>query len=357
LLITYGGHAQAAGVTVSKENFNALQDALNSYVEENCVLQKTEKTLFVDMKMDGKFPIDFAREIEKMEPFGISNKRPIFAVDVGEVNVLPIKAGSPHYTFTTDSIEMLDFNGGSRVELLSLPTKKTLIFDTALSTFKGKESLKGYLRNVITDNPDFESVELHTFMSSVKAVLLDSLSDGEVYDYQMDYESQGVVYAVSNPTSLSAYPELSSLPINFYYSQDKGISNKIIVCPMEIPTGMNKVVWLDELLSFIKTEIPTYCNYEICGYDNLEYVDTDRQVFAEVYKLLCAYNGCEFRSSADFFNKNQPMENGYQFVFSTEVFIELGLFSIEMGKLKVNTGIKNPLTNSKIYNKVYEIRG
>ena len=168
---------------------------------------------------------------------------------------------------------------------------------------------------------------------------------------------QGTVYAVAAADNLAAYPELKGLSVNYFTAQDKSVVDKIIISPTEFPSGMNRVIWLDEPIAFIKTDLPTYCNFELAGYDMLENVETDRGVFGEIYNLLRAFDGCEFTSSADFYRKYLPIENGYQFVFVTEVLLELGLIKIEMGRLKIISGFKNSLQNSKIYNKVYEIRG
>lgn len=359
LLITFGGHSQAAGVTVSKENFSALQERLNAFVDEHYTTEKPVKKIYVDCKIDGKFSLDFAREIERMEPFGIANKRPLFAVEVESVKSNPIKAGSVHFAFNTKAVEMLDFNGAGHVDLLALPVKKTVIFDTNLSTFKGREYLKGYLRQVVTTDDDLDKTDLYTFSASLKSLTEETLDESLVEDASgIDLTDQkATVYAVSDVKNLSLFPKLSNLPVSFYTVQDKSMGDKIVVAPKEFPQSMGRVVWLDEPIAFVKTDLPTYCNFDLCGYENLEYVDTDREIFAEVYNVLRTFDGSDFTSSAEFYLKNNPMENGYQFVFSTEVFMELGLITVEMGKLKVVSGVRNPLTNSKIYSKVYEIRG
>lgn len=359
LLITFGGHSQAAGVTISKDNFDEFYRRVNEFVKENYKNVKPTKKLYADAHIEGKFPIDFAREIERLEPFGVANKRPLFTTSVDMVKSSPIKAGSTHFSFNTDALEMLDFNGAGHVDLLSLPLEKKLVFDTNLSTFKGREYLKGYLKQIIVEGEDYSSCDLHAFSNSLKSILLDSLDESKVMpiDEEELLSENGTVFAISDVDNIGAYPFLSDIPVNFFTAQDKGVVNKLIVSPTEIPMGMNRVVWLDEPISFINTDLPTYCNYEISGYEKLEYLETDREVFGEIYNTLRSFDGCEFISSADFYEKYIPVENGYQFVFAMEVFFELGLLKIEMGKLKLVSGVKNPLTNSKIYSKVYEIRG
>ena len=54
---------------------------------------------------------------------------------------------------------------------------------------------------------------------------------------------------------------------------------------------------------------------------------------------------------------DNDIKDAKQFIFCLEVFIELGFFEIENGVLIKGKNTNNPLTNSKIYNKVRQING
>ena len=157
LLLTFGGHAQAAGLSVSKENFELLRQKLNEYAEKSFG-EITEKEIYVDIKADTEISMRLAEEIEMLEPFGVANRRPIFATSVGETVASPLKENSPHYSFGTKAVEMLDFNGEKDVGMLAFPVNKTLIYELNLSTFKNKKSVKGFLRNVVCDYDDFQPI-------------------------------------------------------------------------------------------------------------------------------------------------------------------------------------------------------
>ena len=158
LLLTFGGHAQAAGLSVSKENYEILRQRLNEYALTTFGGVSREKEIFVDIKAEREIPMRLAEEIEMLEPFGVANRRPLFATNVGETMMTPLKENSPHYSFLTSAVEMLDFNGLKDVETLAFPVQKTLVFELNLSTFKNKKSVKGFLRNVVCDFDDFKPV-------------------------------------------------------------------------------------------------------------------------------------------------------------------------------------------------------
>ncbi len=150
-LSSFGGHSQAAGLSVKQENFEIFRRAINDYAERNFGDVETEKEIYVDIMAEEEIPLRLAEEIELLEPFGVGNKRPLFATVVGKTVMKPLKEDSPHYCFDTLAVEMLDFNGASDVQTLAYPVPKTLVFELNVSTFRNKRSIKGFLRNVVCD--------------------------------------------------------------------------------------------------------------------------------------------------------------------------------------------------------------
>lgn len=158
LLLTFGGHAQAAGLSVEKDKYEILRQRLNEYAEKTFGSEGAEREIYVDIDAESEIPMRLAEEIELLEPFGVGNRRPLFATKVGETAVAPLKENSPHYSFCTQAVEMLDFNGAKDVETLAFPVQKTLVYELNLSTFKNKKSVKGFLRNIVCDFNDFQPI-------------------------------------------------------------------------------------------------------------------------------------------------------------------------------------------------------
>ena len=77
LLVRYGGHPMAAGLTMKKELLDIFREELN----RQCTLEKED---FVEKKMiDMELPFSnlsfaLAEDIKKLEPFGKGNERPAF---------------------------------------------------------------------------------------------------------------------------------------------------------------------------------------------------------------------------------------------------------------------------------------
>ena len=78
LFLRFGGHEQAAGLTLKKEHIDTLRSRLNA----DCTLSETdlEQTLRIDMEMPMSYATEeLARQFEILEPCGKGNPRPLFA--------------------------------------------------------------------------------------------------------------------------------------------------------------------------------------------------------------------------------------------------------------------------------------
>lgn len=79
ILIHYGGHSQAAGFSLRKEDLDEFRERLNS----NCNL--SEEDMLQKVRIDMLLPfkhvnLELAEELEVLEPIGTANEAPLFAV-------------------------------------------------------------------------------------------------------------------------------------------------------------------------------------------------------------------------------------------------------------------------------------
>ena len=72
----FGGHAQAAGVNVREENFDALKSALDAYIGETYTEEDFIPTLSVCDAQRFVPDLALAKELELLEPFGVGQQAP-----------------------------------------------------------------------------------------------------------------------------------------------------------------------------------------------------------------------------------------------------------------------------------------
>jgi single-stranded-DNA-specific exonuclease len=78
-LTTFGGHAGAAGCTVSEESYPAFREAFRSAVRRRMLENPLRQVLDIDAELPlGKIRPELVSELEMMAPFGRGNPPPVF---------------------------------------------------------------------------------------------------------------------------------------------------------------------------------------------------------------------------------------------------------------------------------------
>ena len=78
LLLKFGGHPMAAGLSIPEENLEAFRKKLNE--ESGLTEQDFQKLVWIDVPMPFSYITDLLlRDFKKLEPFGNGNEKPCFA--------------------------------------------------------------------------------------------------------------------------------------------------------------------------------------------------------------------------------------------------------------------------------------
>ncbi len=355
VLESFGGHAQAAGVTIKKENIDVFEKKINEYVAENYDETAFVKDIEADGFVTGKFSVSLARELELLEPCGVDNRRPVFALNVAEANAAPLKYGSPHVSFSTPFIDLLYFNGYDSLALLNSASEKTVVFEPRLSTFNDRETLKGIVKSVTTVIDD-EDVKLPLYRNQLTDAeerddyeKIDTAKAQEFID-EATKEIYGTIFVVNNPDSLKKYKRLESFERDFLKKTCKGNLN--VLCYGISTVDFNeyeRVVFLDKPLYMPIIGIKAYVNTELNGFD-AEGVKTDRDALLGSYLEIKKIAG-------GFADEEEACEkcgekNIKQLALAVSVFEELGLLVRKNGKYIIAGGKKCDINSSVILKRV-----
>ena len=106
LLIQFGGHPMAAGLSIEEKNVELFRKQLNA----NCTL--TEEELRPKIVIDVPMPISYInenliRQLSVLEPFGKGNAKPVFA----QKNLRVLKTGIYGKTQNTVKLQLMDESG------------------------------------------------------------------------------------------------------------------------------------------------------------------------------------------------------------------------------------------------------
>ena len=94
LLIRYGGHAMAAGLSVREENLPALRRRLNDWAARKCpVLHTTPLECDLPIHLD-RVTVESVRKLDQLAPYGAENPTPVFLLQNAVLDgVYPVSEG------------------------------------------------------------------------------------------------------------------------------------------------------------------------------------------------------------------------------------------------------------------------
>ncbi len=147
LLEKFGGHSQACGISIKKENIDIFKEAFEGKVMKTLKDKVTEKELLVDFPLSlGSINKKLVKNLEILAPFGIGNPTPIFAsFDVELAGVLNI-VGNNHLKFSVKNenkyISCIGFSLGDKIDFLRSAGKFSIAYSPFIDQWNGKISLK-----------------------------------------------------------------------------------------------------------------------------------------------------------------------------------------------------------------------
>lgn len=94
VLLKYGGHELAAGVSVSEENVDLFRQRINDYAS---TVEAAAPSLNIDFKLNPSgMSVDMAFAIKALEPFGMGNPTPIFGIFGATLEKITAIGGGKH---------------------------------------------------------------------------------------------------------------------------------------------------------------------------------------------------------------------------------------------------------------------
>lgn len=106
-LMAFGGHKEAAGFTMKKENLEKFKQKLFAHAEENLKDKDLRPTLNIDCEISGgQIDEKLISEIHQMKPFGIKNPKPLFLIkNIKPIFIETVGKNKDHIKFEAETKE------------------------------------------------------------------------------------------------------------------------------------------------------------------------------------------------------------------------------------------------------------
>ncbi len=158
LLVRFGGHELAAGLSIQRGKIDAFRKRINQYAKECLSEDMLCANLTADCEVQASdLTMKLAREIEIMEPYGVSNPTPCFVLrDARLLRVIPLGGGKHSKLIVEkDGIELVTvWFGASTAELpFEIGESIDLLFQLSINDFQNQLSLQLIVQDIhLSDN-------------------------------------------------------------------------------------------------------------------------------------------------------------------------------------------------------------
>ncbi len=188
LLVKYGGHELAAGLTVKRGNLDDFRDRINAYAREHLDEEAFKVKVDVDCELQmADVNIKFAKELQYLEPHGTGNATPLFVMKDVTVNKITYTKGKDHSRLylEKDGIAMTAMYFGIGEGMLGFDSGDVidLLFNIDINDYKNVQSVQMIIRDARLSNTYTQKLEQEKRMySEIKNGASYCCADGFVPD-------------------------------------------------------------------------------------------------------------------------------------------------------------------------------
>jgi len=145
----FGGHSQAAGLTIAEQSIPAFRHEFCQYVADHFDREQNLAEIHIDCEFPlGVFTVEVVKQIERLAPFGMGNPRPIMCCENVTLVEPPRIVGQGqqhlslrvHHSGTT--MRAIAFGAGDRSHELSCGEPFDLAFRPVITEFRGFERVE-----------------------------------------------------------------------------------------------------------------------------------------------------------------------------------------------------------------------
>lgn len=381
-LIQFGGHNQAAGVTVLPEKLIDFRNALNLHILNNYKKDDFVLTKFYDLDIT-KYQINykFIKQLELLEPFGLKNEKPIFRINFNNSKISRLSKFPQHIKMQLNNIDFIGFNYGDYFCNLASNCNKSILFELELDNFsKSKPKLKGVIKALsfssLNTSVKSEIVNAH-YITQLKFINETDVNNNvkirnisEIYNEINELTTKtsfGVLVIANSIESYLDFLKNNKTISNFelYRINNQSGENTLLFAPniTNDYSNYNNIFILDA---------PIHIGYvnKLCTYKNLvtlnntkfnikviKNLETNRNNFALYHQAIknAISKNIPYIDMLSYFEEVKKINHKKlnlvynQFVFVLLTFEELDIIKIDENGIKF-TGLTNQLNNSKIYN-------
>jgi len=163
LLVKYGGHELAAGLTIERKNYSEFVKRINEYASQRAENIDLTPVLDIDAEVTPEMiTMEQAEDLSKLEPYGIANPMPIFALRSAVISDITSLTGK-HTRFTLRIGEQLFtalWFSRERTSIdLYVGDVVDVAFQMSINDFRGRKSVQLIVKDIMLSNREEEILD------------------------------------------------------------------------------------------------------------------------------------------------------------------------------------------------------
>jgi single-stranded-DNA-specific exonuclease len=379
ILVTFGGHKMAAGLTLKSEHLPVFIEKVNSFIFTKVSPKVFTPIYYYDLEIKAEEINDkFYNDMIKLEPFGLNNSKPLLKLIANDTRITPLRNFPMHYTISIGkNLNLIYFNCQDKYFSLKYSKEKEFIFE-----LQSKETaqFKGIVKNF---NGGFELDK--SFSSSLDAFMFEQLNylknknnikfktynSSDLIEFIADCETNpfGNIFITTQSQTYRDFTQKyysQNIQELFVFNNSSDTSyNALYLYPTDITIfkNYNKIIFLDSILdkSYL-AEIKKYTSGEIYIPEDTKFnqkllksINISRNEISNFFVKIKKLNHQKFANILHLYNNfvkdsKLSFSNFYVYFLILSELKILNFINNDQFTLEINSKEKTDLNKSAIYN-------
>ncbi len=235
LFTAFGGHAQAAGVSLNVDNFDEFKRLANEKILSTHKPSDFESVIHSEMALPINLNfLKFAKELEMLEPTGYQNPLPSFLIEGEDIRFESI-GFSQHMKCQTQNIDLLGFSKYAN-SLYAKTGKIKCDVTLGINVFQNKQTPQGILRNVMfidTKLNDEDAIWLNSHhLTHEGSTKVESVDIATLHEFLKEgFGTLIVCFDKNSYDTIAKDGVIGSLPISVADVNCLNPENQVVICP------------------------------------------------------------------------------------------------------------------------------
>lgn len=347
-LLQFGGHRQAAGLTLSTDKINQFREQFLHEVSVRLSPEDFEPKITADVVVPEGcvLSIKLVKELSMLEPYGAANPLPVFAFREAKLkNPAVMGAEKNHLRLIVDFANVtykgIMWNQAQKITSIYNHSLATIAFSPKVNSWNGMESIDLLLFAIELKN---KIIDYRNYFEAKDIILKNILQKSKKTVVYVNKGRQTLPESVIDNCDIVTYEnELCTKEADAVVFYDLPDANIFTKESFPLPAWYKGCLYL----LFNQKDYAAWSNSTITKYPIRQTLITEYKYLTELLKKQSVAN------IKDLITKNI----GIDCVISAEslkIFEELGFINVAHGQISLKSNRKNELSNSKTFCRLQE---